>query len=354
MIHKYVATVVLLTAVYAFSLVTAAPEPQKQPAKAQVKRALGHKPPTKEVSESRHKASNARHAERLQAIQRVTADSFDCVAMGWVPPIKDQGQCGDCYVFSGVGTSNCAFIKSNYGKPDGSFVFSEQHILDCYPNLGGCDGGDEWEVAQTIMQHGVYTVNVYSGAGQKPGGCKSVKGTLYKIADMGYCDVNQAANGVASTQSIKDCMVKFGPISVAVAAGGWSDPGSTIITAKDSNVDHAVILVGWKTGTNGKTIWKMRNSWTVDWGVQGYAWIEEGACSVGTEAFWVTATPLPPVPPPQPPVPPVPPTPVGPVTITLTAEQVQAVLQQAGNPPAGVTITTSTTLGELLDLLKKK
>lgn len=38
----------------------------------------------------------------------------------------------------------------------------------------------------------------------------------------------------------------------------------------DDNIDHAVVLVGWKEGVG----WKIKNSWGSDWGVNGFAWIK--------------------------------------------------------------------------------
>jgi C1A family cysteine protease len=35
-------------------------------------------------------------------------------------------------------------------------------------------------------------------------------------------------------------------------------------------IDHAVLLVGYKSGTG----WKLKNSWGSNWGEDGYAWIK--------------------------------------------------------------------------------
>ncbi len=47
--------------------------------------------------DARIKASWLKHGKKLQALPRVTATSFDCRDMGWVPPFDDQGSCGDCF-----------------------------------------------------------------------------------------------------------------------------------------------------------------------------------------------------------------------------------------------------------------
>jgi cathepsin H len=37
-------------------------------------------------------------------------------------------------------------------------------------------------------------------------------------------------------------------------------------------VDHAVVLLGYKGGVG----WKIKNSWGPEWGMDGFAWIEDG------------------------------------------------------------------------------
>jgi C1A family cysteine protease len=50
-------------------------------------------------------------------------------------------------------------------------------------------------------------------------------------------------------------------------------------------IDHAVALVGYKSGVG----WKIKNSWGDDWGVDGYAWIaEQNTCGICNNAFSAT------------------------------------------------------------------
>ena len=294
-------------------------------------RGRGRVAPDPKTVAKRAAFTEQRYGQRLSKLRKVTAATYDCVALGQDCAIQDQGQCGDCYAFSGTQTVADAQLTANIvslAKNPG-FELSVQWTLDCHPEFGGCGGGDEWEVAAQYLapNTGGPSLADYPGAGQSPGKCAGVAGkTMYTISAMGYCDPAQAGQGVAATQLIKNTMVQYGPISVAVAAGSWGDPGTTVITGNDNQVDHAIMLVGWDDTKGTAGAWKMKNSWGTGWGNGGYAWIAYGADSVGTEAFWVAAQPLPPVPPtppvppgPVPPIPPVPPGPVAPVTITLSA-----------------------------------
>ena len=294
------------------------------------KLATGYKLPPKEVSEARHKISNIINKKRLRSIPPATDPTYDSVALGFVGPMEDQDGCGNCYMWSGTDVCANAYFRAGLKAvtPTNCFALSVQCLLDCHPEFGGCNGGDEWEVTQFILQNGVPSLQDYPGNGYNPGRCLDTSAmTKYKIATMGYCDMNAQANSVASTQSLKDCIKAYGTVSVAVAAGNWGDPGESVITNTDHGIDHAVQLVGWKTDANGKTIFKLRNQWSTQWGFGGYCWIMEGACDVGTEAYFVTVVgpqppPVPPAPPvpPTPPVPPVPPAPPVPsITFTIPA-----------------------------------
>jgi C1A family cysteine protease len=309
----------------------AAPEklvPQAAPQKKPDPHGRGYVPPSKELSQARHHWSDQVHGKRLAKLRKATAAAYDCRTLSQVTQVLDQGQCGDCYIFSGTGVCSCAFVTAGNVSltTDPTFNLSQQYLLDCHPELGGCNGGDEWAVAQLAMASGIPSVAQYPGLGQSPGTCLPVTSmTMFRPASMGYCDVGAGANSVASTQAIKNALVQYGPISVAVAAGSWTDPGDGTITGNDSQIDHAVMIVGWDdnhdNGDGSKGAWIMKNSWTpTGWGgtcglatsTKGFAWVKYGADSIGTEAFWVTATPLPPEPGPVPPPPPIPPIPVPP------------------------------------------
>ena len=310
---------ILFAAVFALGLIASVPAQEKEKPKInvgvplKVKHGRGHIPPNPATARARHLLSNAVHGKKLKDLPVATDVTYDAVALGYVNPIEDQGQCGDCYCWSGTDVCANAFLRAGASVPGGQL--SVQYSLDYHPEFGGCNGGDEWQVSSYIMQAGAPSRQAYPGSGQSPGNPQPVAGlTLYKIATMAYCDPTQSDQGVAGTQAMKNCIKAYGSISVAVAAGSWGDPGSTVMQGPNDGIDHAVQIVGWD---DTKTAWKMRNQWGTDWGFGGYAWVAYGAFGIGTEAYFVTVnatpppTPTPPGPTPVPPVP-VPPAPVPP------------------------------------------
>jgi hypothetical protein len=56
---------------------------------------------------------------------------------GYMNPIRDQMQCGSCYSFAAVATT-----EGRYAVKYGARVYlSEQQILDCARDCYGCNGG---------------------------------------------------------------------------------------------------------------------------------------------------------------------------------------------------------------------
>lgn len=217
---------------------------------------------------------------------------WDSRTLGWIPPIKDQAQCGSCWDFSGTFVVEVAYLKAGIQ----GIILSEEYTLDCGQN-GGCNGDDNVNVLEWAKKTGLPLTKdygAYTAGGGSPGRCAFKPAmTLYKIDDWGFADGAQG-NGVTPAQSIKDAIKAYGCVGCAVAAGGDSfwDSGTGTGVGRSSQIDHDVGLVGWDdnhdNGDNSKGAWIMRNSWGTSWGNGGYAWVKYGAYDLGTEAVWAS------------------------------------------------------------------
>lgn len=119
-----------------------------------------------------------------------------------------------------------------------------------------------------------------------------VTGFTYATApcNSGSCK-NQDEDKLAASLAAK------GPVSICVNAGGsgWqmykNGVFSKTCSGAWSKLDHCVQLVGYdKTGAKPYLI--VRNSWTTDWGIDGYMHLEMGKnlCGVADEATIAQAT----------------------------------------------------------------
>lgn len=235
--------------------------------------------------------SERRHGRRMRALLADPLPAkWDSVSLGWVPGIKDQGQCGSCWCFSGTGVVEIAFIKAGVFPADGSMALSEQYTLSC-GNNGGCNGDDNTNVLDWAKKTGIPLTRDYGTYTASRGHCQFKQGmTLYKIDDWGFCD--GTGSGVTATDLIKAAIREHGSVGCAVDAG-FGDPGTGVISGHGNNIDHDVVLVGWDDSKGRSGAWIMRNSWGTRWANGGYAWIEYGSFSIGTEAVWaqVVGTP---------------------------------------------------------------
>lgn len=326
-------------------------------------RPRGHKEPAADVLKARHEAAFRRHDHRITHLPTATPATFDCRTLGWIGQVQDQGNCGSCWDVSATGVVTNAYIKAGLAKGDGSFVLSPQYVLDC-GNNGGCNGDDAPTVLDMAAGKGLPTTADYGPYVAGPQRCKYTNQKLYTIKEWGFCTPNQS-QGMAAVQDIKNCLVKFGALSTAVAANSdWDNYNGGVMPFRKLSpnaIDHDVSIVGWddtKTvpGTSAKGAWLGLNQWGTSWGEAGYFWIGYGSHQIGTEAAWVNVATLPPPPPdpvpptpPTPPVPPTPPTPpvppvVGSITLTLPTGDALSIDQAAKTVtlPAGWTVKGET------------
>jgi C1A family cysteine protease len=234
------------------------------------------------------RAPNKDHLIALSARRRraplahASEPQWDSRTFGWIPPIKDQGQCGSCWDFSGTFVCEVAYWKAGLT----TVILSEEYTLSCGSN-GGCNGDDNVNVLDWAKKTGLPLSADYGPYSAQAGQCAFKPSmTLYKIDDWGFVD-GSSGQGVTPTQQIKDAIKAYGCVGCAVAAGGDSfwDSGTGIGSGTNHSIDHDVGIIGWDDSKGGGA-WLMRNSWGTKWGDGGYAWVKYGAYDLGTEAVW--------------------------------------------------------------------
>ncbi|GAB2231601.1 hypothetical protein Droror1_Dr00010619 [Drosera rotundifolia] len=196
--------------------------------------------------------------------------SIDWRSLGAVTPIKNQGQCGCCWAFSAVAsTEGINEIKS------GTLTsLSEQEIVDCDTNGNdqGCNGGTpDGAFTYIINSGGLTTESNYPFQGTQ-GTCNSnsfpAAATLSSYQDVPTNSESSLQQAVANQ-----------PVSVAIDASG-SDfqnyAGGVFTGSCGTNLDHAVTVVGYGTADDGTDYWIVKNSWGTSWGEQGYIRMQRG------------------------------------------------------------------------------
>uniref|UniRef100_A0A0N5A141 Cathepsin L-like n=1 Tax=Parastrongyloides trichosuri TaxID=131310 RepID=A0A0N5A141_PARTI len=199
-------------------------------------------------------------------------ESIDWRKYNRVSPVQNQLDCGACWIFSGNGAMEAAYAKKS-GK---LYSFSVQQVADCYGGKA-CNGG--WMT--TAFQYG------------KLRGLEVTEDYPY-VAKVRTCKYNQSKvvgrikkwiNLKKDENNLKRVVGTIGPVSVGIDAslstfqnyknGIYDDPKCT------TNIDHAVLIIGYDTDPVFGDYWIVKNSWGTTWGINGYFKIKRGVNQCG-------------------------------------------------------------------------
>ncbi|KAK8835750.1 hypothetical protein M9Y10_040569 [Tritrichomonas musculus] len=209
-------------------------------------------------------------------------DSFDWREKGVVNPIKNQGNCGSCWAFSTIATS-----ESSYAITTSKLLqFSEQNLVDCITTCSGCSGGWPYKALTYIIetQNGQFNLESdYPYAGVEQSCAYQSSKAIGKVTK--YISVE-----IANETDLKEKVAAYGVASVCIAAGNtpfMSYTGGILDDDQCMIIDHAVAAVGYGT-ENGIDYWIIRNSWGTTWGEEGYVRMirnKHNRCLIATRAL---------------------------------------------------------------------
>jgi len=176
-------------------------------------------------------------------------------------------------------------------------VLSFQQITSCTPQpmSYGCDGGD-YAMGWMAINVTNYPLNeewpygfsnfFFPTTGNPPTApCINISSLfpnhhpyqwfaqLVQVGIEGYASVTP--NNATATRI---ALAELGPLSISVAAGNWQNYQEGIFENTGANgednewqIDHAVQMTGYGFDKDlGKSYWWVRNSWSTEWGDNGY------------------------------------------------------------------------------------
>eukprot|EP00727_Mastigamoeba_balamuthi_P004080 m51a1_g1367 putative cysteine protease (313) ;mRNA; r:409261-410199 len=200
----------------------------------------------------------------------------------YLPPVKDQAQCGSCWAFSAIANAEGQYYLKNHKV----LALSEQQLVSCDKDDSGCNGGLMSTADAYIVKNGLATEEAYpyvSGSGSVPR-CKAF------TAAVSYSS-NKDFGAIESDEQIIANLKQYGPLSIAIEADQavFQNYQSGILdsTSCGTELDHGVALVGYGT-EGGKNFWTVRNSWGSSWGEQGYIRLARGKNMCGINSMLST------------------------------------------------------------------
>jgi C1A family cysteine protease len=215
----------------------------------------------------------------LRLKDNLLPSSYDLRALGKVTGIRDQANCGSCWIFATMGSMESALMPAEPRD------FSENNLKNLHGYLWTpCDGGNA-DMAAAYLGRWSGPVNETSDpysdsdVSNSPAGLSAVKHVQNVIMIPGRTD--KTAND-ALKQALMDYGALFGSFyyvgsSYRSSTRGYYYPGSYTTPA-----NHAITIVGWDDNFDksnfivppaGNGAFLIKNSWGSSWGDSGYFWI---------------------------------------------------------------------------------
>jgi C1A family cysteine protease len=206
------------------------------------------------------------------AAEQVIPDTYDLRNKG-IQQIRDQGACGSCWAFSVTAAFYDALVQSGKSPVN----LSEQYLVDCDDSSYGCGGGYFTAFDMLVDPLGAPSLASYPYQARTRS-CKS-KPIVESAVDWKYLGKPKIGPPAAEIQR---ALMEFGGVSVDVSASGpFGGYKSGIYNAcYRGSINHMVNIVGWNNEgavanadgvyPPGKGYWIMRNSWSKNWGEDGY------------------------------------------------------------------------------------
>jgi C1A family cysteine protease len=226
------------------------------------------------------KSLSTESSQKLKSLNTTLSDSFDWRnkdGKNYMTPIKDQGNCGACWVFGAVASIEGG-INAYFNTPGLSSDLSEQDVINCAgPVSTGCNGGYPYEAFRYVLNNGIMTEACQPFTVQN-GSCKTgndrcpngnVSTNLYRIRAIG-----NAASDTADATRLKKAIMNYGPVeaTIRIYLEFYLYKGGIFSHPKDDPRSyglHAITWLGW--GEEDGTEYLIgKNSWGTGWGESGY------------------------------------------------------------------------------------
>ncbi len=212
--------------------------------------------------------------------------SFDWRDTDKVTPVKEQSPCQLCWAFASLAEFESK-ILINEGL---TLDFSEQNLASCdFMALSGN--------ARTCSSGGTYfrSTNFLTQRGPSLESCAPFLGKDEAFCEAA-CEIIKNVDGwkfiANDVDTIKTALYKYGPVATSMDASDVAFKAYTggVYEYYDSlMVNHAVLIVGWDDTVGPEGAWIVKNSWGVDWGMDGYCYIAYGSAKIGTMSSYISS-----------------------------------------------------------------
>jgi hypothetical protein len=198
----------------------------------------------------------------------------------WLTQIKNQGGCGSCYIFSGVGVLEAMLriehstwsLRSEGDVGDSISLFCGAHNK-CWG--GGPDEVLDWAKANGVADPGCWPYEDSSRVAQPTADRLGRTGKLDGYVWLSGADqMKQWIDAKGPISACFNCYPEFQDACANDSVYIYKNPDN------DPPDGHCIVIVGYD---DSKQAWLIRNSWTTGWGTNGYGWFGYGQGEHGLE-----------------------------------------------------------------------
>lgn len=209
-----------------------------------------------------------------------------------VSPVRAQGNCGSCWAFATIG-----LIEGQQRPKMGETLtqLSEQNLIDCNETGDGCDGGEAASALVDVkLLGGLMSLTDYpyvSNITLKRQDCQMDKSKIVPYTSK-LGDIKRLPHG--EEDLLKRKLYEYGPIMIQYhTTQSFYSYSEGVFEKLNCPIwgNHMMLLVGYGTDSSGQDYWKVKNSWSDKWGINGYGLVarnKDNNCGVATKPFIVT------------------------------------------------------------------
>ena len=232
--------------------------------------------------------SQTKHSSSLLSVDTVAYvpewDWRNRHGKNWMTPVKNQGTCGSCWVFSALGVIES--YANLYYNQQLNLDLSEQEIVSCY-GIDGCKGGHPKSALLKSKYNGVIDEESFPYVGEN-GDCDD---KLVPSKELIKIDEHQLFfRSFYPENKLKEILYRA-PVTFDVPS--WRHflvlvGYKTLQVGDEISVDEIMgnkIIIEEGDSLVGATVWILKNSWGESFGDNGYIYLVTDWSNIGDSYY---------------------------------------------------------------------